>query len=367
MLESSAIVVSGSESAARVPREIRPLRHFVLIALLAGFGLLGWVLALTDLREVWAYLGVLGIGGVAVVLAVYWLGFVGEALSWLFAMGHIPLTPTWLYRLWKVLMVGSAIERVTPFAGLGGEPVKAVVLRQYYGVSYRDATASLIVTRLTDVFSLIVFISAGVVLLVRADVLPPALERTVLWSLGAFALVGVSFFIAQQARLVSHLRAGFARGDSALAARFAAALDGLRGVEDRLVDFYRNQPVRFVLSVAATLCEWLAGAAAVWIALSLLGHPVSFGDAVVIEAFVLLVVSALFFVPGDIGTQEGAVVLIVDALTGSPSLGLALAALRRARDLVWVAWGLAIGSVSYLGRAELLDAARAAEREASGT
>jgi hypothetical protein len=36
-------------------------------------------------------------------------------------------------------------------------------------------------------------------------------------------------------------------------------------------------------------------------------------------------------------------VTIVEGLTGSSELGLALAAIRRAHDILWIAWGLAIG------------------------
>jgi uncharacterized membrane protein YbhN (UPF0104 family) len=103
------------------------------------------------------------------------------------------------------------------------------------------------------------------------------------------------------------------------------------------------------LSILAAFCEWMCAAIATWIAIRFLGHPISFADAIVIEAFVTLVRSAFFFVPADLGTQDGAQVLICSAMTGSPELGVALAAVRRARDLVWVIWGLAIGSAYSLG------------------
>ena len=107
--------------------------------------------------------------------------------------------------------------------------------------------------------------------------------------------------------------------------------------------FYSTERRRFALSVLGAFGDWCSGALAVYIAMHLLGHPVSAADALVIEAFVMLVRSTFFFVPGDLGTQEAAHVLICTAVTGSPALGLALAAVRRARDLLWIAWGLAIG------------------------
>ncbi len=36
-------------------------------------------------------------------------------------------------------------------------------------------------------------------------------------------------------------------------------------------------------------------------------------------------------------------VLVYDALTGRPSLGFAVALIRRARELVWIGWGLWLG------------------------
>lgn len=113
--------------------------------------------------------------------------------------------------------------------------------------------------------------------------------------------------------------------------------------------FYSRHRGWFALSVAAAFLNWTTGALATYIAMDLLGHPISLVDAVVIEACMLLVRALFFFVPADIGTQEGALVLTCAAITGSPALGLALAAIRRARDLLFVAWGLGIGFAYSLG------------------
>jgi hypothetical protein len=82
---------------------------------------------------------------------------------------------------------------------------------------------------------------------------------------------------------------------------------------------------------------------------------------VIIEAFMLLVRTLFFFVPADIGTQEGALVIACSAITGSPSLGLALAAIRRARDLLFVAWGLGIGFWYSLRVGSLREAAQSVD------
>ena len=56
-----------------------------------------------------------------------------------------------------------------------------------------------------------------------------------------------------------------------------------------------------------------------------------------------LVRAGTFFIPANIGTQEGAFVVAITALTGDASLALSIAAVRRARGLAWIVWGLALG------------------------
>jgi uncharacterized membrane protein YbhN (UPF0104 family) len=144
------------------------------------------------------------------------------------------------------------------------------------------------------------------------------------------------------------------------------ALEGLREVEDRLVGFYTTERFHFGLSVFFAFGDWVCEAGATYLAVNLLGFPIDFFDAMVIESFVILVRSTLFFVPADLGTQEGAQVLICGAITGSPAAGLALAAIRRSRDLLWIIWGLAIGSNYTFNPRSLLEEARL-EAEQAGS
>jgi len=321
------------------------VKRFVLGMLLLGSVLLGVVLWRTDLSEVWSRLSEVGPASVAGIFAAYFVGYIFLAASWLLTLRGIPCRPRWLSRVWRVLMVGSALEAITPFAGLGGEPVKAILLKRHYGVPFTDGTASLVLARMMDLAAQLVIISVGFVLILRADVLDPAYRTAAGAGLGLFALAILAFFLMQVRRGFSRLRNGLER--TALGRRLPQsvieALDSVNEVEDQLVTFYAERRSRASLAVLCALAEWLGNAVAIWIAMNALGFAIGFRDALVIEAFVALVRSTLFFVPGDIGTQEAAQVLICAALTGSPAAGLALATIRRARDLLWITCGLAIG------------------------
>jgi uncharacterized protein (TIRG00374 family) len=321
------------------------LRIFVALTLLFGAALLAVVVGETDLSEVARRLAQVGPASLAAVLGSYGLGFVFRALAWQLTLPAIPLTPRWLHRALQITMFSCALDTVTPLGGLGGEPVKAVLLKRDFGVRYRDATASLVLSRTTDVVAQVLFIAVGIACLLRIESLPHGLRAGAVTGLAAFALAVLLFFLAQRLRALAVVRSLAVRLGPRLGARALAALEALRDVEEALVAFYRHHRARFGLSLGASLLEWSTGTVAAWFALNALGERVGWADAMAIEAFVVLVRSSLFFVPADVGTQEGALVLACGAVTGSPALGLALAAIRRGADILWILWGLAVGSV----------------------
>jgi hypothetical protein len=245
--------------------------------------------------------------------------------------------------------------------------VKAFLLKRHYGIRYRDATASLVLTRTTDLIGQAIFITMGFALMFRSGALPAPYRLAAGSGLVLMVLFIAAVLAAQQQRMLGRLRRWLERGwlgGRRLSARAVAALDSVHDIDDRLADYYTAERGRFALSVGAAFADWFIGAFAIYYALRFLAYPVSPADAIVIEAFLVLVRSTLFFVPADLGTQEGALVLICGAVTGSTEVGLTLSAVRRTRDIVWICAGLAIGWAYHFTRAELLEARLAPEAEA---
>jgi uncharacterized protein (TIRG00374 family) len=345
------------------------VRRFLIATLLLGTLLLGVVVARTDLGEVWRRLLQLGPAAIAAIFLAFFVGHVSLAGSWLLTLPRTLRGPRWLYRIWRVLMVGSAVEGITPFAALGGEPIKAILLKRHYRIAYTDASASLVLTRMTDIVAQIIFIAIGLGMMFYDGVLPLAYRIGSGVGLLLFTVLIVLFFLVQTKRGFSRVRAWLERGwlGDRLGPQAIRVLDAVHEVEDQLVAFYGSERLRFTLSVAFAYGEWIGNTVAVYLAVNALGFPIGFGDALVIEAFLALVRTTLFFVPADIGTQEAAQVLICGAITGSPEAGLALATIRRSRDILWILWGLAIGGLySLQGAAQVVQAAETPAAEGVG-
>lgn len=312
-----------------------------LFFLALGLALLGYVIVDAELAEVWNQAAAFGAAGTTVILALYAVEFLADVAGWHVTFRTIALTSIWLRRLYLVRMVGEAFNAVTPVASMGGEPVKVMLLKKYYGVPYGDASASVVLAKTTNLMALVVFLAGGFGLMLADDRFSAAHVVAGASGLTLFTAIVAAFFLFQRLRLPS--RGGVWLSRLHLGARLEDYLHHIERFEDRLVDFYSRRRQRFSAALALALGNWFVGALGVYYTLYFLDTPVSFMEAWVIEAFAQLVRAGTFFIPASIGAQEGAFVLVCAVLTGSPSAGLAAALVRRMREIVWILGGLALG------------------------
>jgi uncharacterized protein (TIRG00374 family) len=323
------------------------MRHLKLVYLIIGAALLGFVAVQTDLTQVWAMALKVGLWGFVAILLLYLTAFAIDALTFHMALVETPLTAGWFWRIFNIRLVGEMFNAVLPAGGMGGEPVKALILKRRYGVGLKAGTASLVLGKTVNMIALVLFLAGGFAFMLQSAELPVFYKTIGGLGLAAFALSILAFFIIQRVRLTSRLSRRLSKLPGGH--RIAHRIEQISEFDNMLVHFYSQHGVRFLLAVVLAFINWLLGIGEVWIISWLLGHPVSFIDAWIIEAAIQLVRTAAFIMPASLGVQEGAFLLLYTAITGSPDLGLAVALVRRARELVWLGWGGLVGLV-YLGR-----------------
>ena len=318
------------------------MRTLKILYFLIGVALLGVIITQTDLAEVGRIVVRIG-WGAAVVLGLYFVTFLVDSFIWQLSLPSVPLGGAWLYRLWQARLVGEAFNMTVPAGGLGGEPVKAVLLKKYYGVDYREGAASLILAKTVNLIGLVVFLCVGFALMLGPVPLPAAYSTVAGFGLAGFAGATLAFFAVQRFGLSSAV-AGWASRWPPLAG-IAGSLGHIRDVEGRLARFYVAHRTRFASAGLIALANWILGTLEIYFAMYFLGHPVSFAEAWVIEAVAQLVRAGTFFIPAGIGVQEGAFLLTSAAITGSPELGIAFAVVRRGREIIWIGLGFAAASL----------------------
>ena len=327
-----------------------------IFALLIGLGLLAFITAQTDLVEVWRGVIELGIWGALAVLGIYFVDFLIGVISWHPMLPSIRLELRWVYRLWKVRMVGEALNLVLPAASMGGEPVKVVLLRSSHGIGYHEGAASLIMAKTVNLLALLVFAAVGFAIMLRVEGMPEFFFPVAGIGLVALSLGVVGFFTVQRWRAASRLANRLAR--TRIGRSLERVLEHIQEMDEHFEHFYVGQRARFACTYVLGMSGWILGAAEVYVIMWFLGRPVSFADAWLIETVAQLARIGAFFIPASLGATEAALVMIYDALFGLSALGFTVAIIRRARELVWIAWGLWLGWLQTPGVAAVVAAAR---------
>jgi putative membrane protein len=227
---------------------------------------------------------------------------------------------------------GESANSLMPAGQLGGPVLMARHLAQR-GLRMDTAAAAITVSTTLQTFGQILFALAGVALLgVHASHFSQsALRGTVLLVSGLLALQVSGFYLLQ--------RRGFFSKLTRLAMRFSGGRDWSRWVSkaeamDRAVEHIYARPGPVATSFALSLVGWFVGTGEVYLAVRMLGHPVSWADALLLESLGQAIRGAAFAIPGALGVQEGGYLLLAP-LAGLPAdVGLALSLAKRARELL---------------------------------
>jgi len=242
-----------------------------------------------------------------------------------------------------VLWLRSAVNNLMPVARIGGE-LLAVRVMTKYGISKNDAVASTIVELTLSVIAVFIFDAAGIGLFTFHIA-----DRHIGWEL----LLGLLLSVPVIAALLIIQRAGFFglldKIFNLMFRNMEKKFSGDAAELDRAVHAMYRRTGSVLVCGFWQFLGWSLGAGEVWLALHFLGHPLPFLQAFMIEALIQASASAAFVIPGALGVQEAGFLIFGQMLGLSPQIAVALALMRRCRDLILfvpglIAWQVQEGS-----------------------
>jgi putative membrane protein len=304
------------------------LRLRVLIGAVCGLAAAVFIFMQHDWAEVWQAASLIGWGMLGLILWRFLsLLVAGAAWRLLFPPEGRPGLVLAVVARW----VSESVNGLLPVAQVGGEFARARLVfralkREKKPASGMDAAAKVIV---------------DMTLALAAQVLFSLVGLWHLWQLNENAIAriagGVVVSVLPLILLIVMQHQGALKGGSALAGRFGLS----RLVADetqehplwsRLADLYRNLPLAAGVTAMHFVAWWIR-AGEVWLAMRMMGHPVGVIDAVMIEGLLSAARTAGFLLPAGLGVQEGALLLLCGWVGIPGPLALALALLKRAREL----------------------------------
>jgi putative membrane protein len=224
--------------------------------------------------------------------------------------------------------VREGVNVLLPVAQVGGDLVGAGLLT-LYAVPGALAAASVIVDVLIQAATQFLFAIVGLLTLVALGA-DQTLAQSAAIGIAIAVLMLAGFYLAQRRGGQRILRSVVSRlaGD-----REWRVLGTIDAVYHNLAMIYAARS-SLIASCVVHLAGWVVGAAEVWVVFAFMGHPVSIGEALVIESLLHAVRGAAFAIPGALGAQEGALVLLCAAFGIPPEQAIALSLVKRAADLV---------------------------------
>ncbi len=276
------------------------------------------------------------------LLFIYPFVFAFDTLGWSFAFPkslpkHIPFKSLYVIRI-----VGETLNAVIPWAAsLGGEPVKAELLKSKHRIPLADGYASILIVHTTFWISLNLFVLGGILFTFKTLPLTRILWHSVLAFLFGLGIVAAS--------LIMGLHLGIFQKVHHLGERFKWWGEKSHEKRERFLDldrqikkFYTKNPKHFFFSVLFNFLGWFTGTFEVYFIGKALGMPIGLSEAWLLEALTQVLRIMTFFIPSSIGAQEGGIVLIFMQFGFNQSLGFTFALIRRIREMIWIAIGLTL-------------------------
>lgn len=311
-----------------------------MIRLAAFFGLLG--LAATTFIIVWSgyqqVFGALAIAGWGILWAALYhlLPMLVSVTGWRALMPgkKRPSLRFFLYLLW----IRSAVNNLMPVARIGGEIV-AVRLMVKHHIRKTSAVAAMVVEITLSVLAVFLFDIIGIGMFAfHAGVG----GRTLVMQLA----LGIVLSTPILAALIMVQRVGF----FGLLTRLFTLLfrdkwkkfAGNTAAFDRAVHTMYRRRKKIIICFIWQFLAWSLGTLEVWLPLYFLHHPIPMAEAFMIEALIQATASAAFVIPGALGAQEAGFLLFGHMLGLPSEIAVALAVIRRCRDLVIYVPGLVV-------------------------
>jgi hypothetical protein len=338
-----------------------------VIGALVGLVGLGWLVWRTaPAASVAAALGALGGGGFTGLIGLQLVTAAVMSSGWSMLAAGAPVSAAGFY---AARLARESVSQILPFTQIGGVAFggRALVL---LGAPAAVALAATVIDTAMEFFSEVAYVGLGAGFL--------ALERPgSALAASALALTGVLCAMAAGLLLVQTQGPNLARRllrrrrvepeplgpppagktpDGVAEARSPAKASALGGLSvAQAFETIGRRRRAGALNIGLHALAWGLSGFQTWWTLALLRAPVSGPQALIIDSVAAGARAAAFLVPGGLGVQEGAMVLLGGLFGVPPAGALALSLIRRARDLVIAApvlagWQLRYGAAIWIWR-----------------
>lgn len=312
---------------------------FFFFSTVFGVSLFIFVLKRVGWSEIWAALNILSWWQFFLVTSVLVVGFLLCIWRWkiiLKSQGYskIPLTV-----LLRSKIVGFTLSYLTPSIYFGGEPLRALMLKEENGLDWEANITSIIIDKVLELTINGLIILTGLIYILTYFTLPSWLSWLLIGIL--FFCLGLAYFF--YSRTIK--KRGFFTSiinffNLHQIEKIKGIQSNLQTIEKYLANFFSHQPRYLMTGLSLSLVGRGLSIVGAWLIIHFLGVEIGLITLLVFMALLY----AVFFIPipGSLGSQEASQALVFALFGLGAHTGIAWILILRAIHLIGVAIGLLV-------------------------
>lgn len=245
-------------------------------------------------------------------------------------------------RLFKLTVSGFAINYITPFGLMGGEPYKIIELKQDLGIQ-KATSAVLLATMMHFVSHFIFWMVTIPMLFFLVPVISDSVEIGLIISGGsAFFLLLWAYRIytkggVNRALLIASRLPFVGKRISTYKEKHQEKIDQM----DKLIaNLYKNRKKDFIASLSIEFVARILICFEIILMMQAINVPVTMVQSVLIESIQSLISNLFFFMPMQMGAREGGFVIVYGILSIPVAYGVFVSLCKRIRELFWTLIGI---------------------------
>lgn len=323
---------------------IQPMgsKIYKVLFMLIGIGTLAYMIQAMGIDEIWNNLEKIGwwffpvLGSWAVL---YWMN--AMAFKAIIEEPELPQTDVPFWKVLQLTISGYAINYITPFVALGGEPYRIIELKKYVGGS--KAGSSVLLYGVMHILSHILFWVASVFLIlwfVPASTMVNAACAAIFvmaiictWLFTKFYKKGITVSLL---KALSKLPLVGKKVNHLLETKY----ETLNDVDQQVKNLFQNRRDRFYKALFWEFVARVVGCFEIYFIGLALDINIDFVDAMIISSGSSLFANLVFFFPMQLGTREGGLAMAVMSIGLPAKVGIFMGVVTRIREIVWIMIGL---------------------------
>jgi hypothetical protein len=317
-------------------------KAYKVIFMILGIFTLGFMIYKLGFREIVENIEKTGGWFVPIIgswLAIYILN--AFAFKQIIQEPALPITNLPFLTVLRLTITGYAINYITPFVALGGEPYRILELKKFVGTN--KATSSVLLYGMMHVFSHVIFWMLSIFLILAVVPLEQTMIIGCIVAFFAFILIALWFLrIYKKGFTVSTFK--LLQKVPFLKKRAATFLiekqESLQEIDDQIRILYAERRSRFLKSLLFEVLARVITCAEIYFTAVAIDLNMSVLEALIISSASSLFANIIFFFPMQLGVREGGLALALKSVGLPAEAGIFIGIIMRIREIVWIVLGL---------------------------